>query len=175
MDSQVGNTWDTQIWRNKRCLHLEQFVVWMLVLFHGVSVLLFILLLGICSMSKSKMLSPQPTSTWRKYPGARYTSVMMLLSDLSQVTFLSFLQKYLENEKRYNYTTPKTFLEQINLYRKLFTEKTEDLKGRISRLVNGLEKLKTTAIQVDELKVVLAAQEIELHEKSIAADKLIQV
>jgi dynein heavy chain len=99
----------------------------------------------------------------------------MLLSDLSLVTSLSFLQKYLENEKRYNYTTPKTFLEQINLYRKLFTEKTEDLKGRISRLVNGLEKLKTTAIQVDELKVVLAAQEIELHEKSIAADKLIQV
>jgi dynein heavy chain len=66
-------------------------------------------------------------------------------------------------------------LEQINLYTKLFSEKTEDLKGRISRLVNGLEKLKTTAIQVDELKVVLAAQEIELNEKSIAADKLIQV
>jgi dynein heavy chain len=49
------------------------------------------------------------------------------------------------------------------------------MKGRISRLVNGLEKLKTTAKQVDELKVVLAAQEIELNEKSIATDKLIQV
>jgi dynein heavy chain len=43
------------------------------------------------------------------------------------------------------------------------------------RLVNGLEKLKTTAAQVDELKVVLAKQEIELHEKNIAADDLIRV
>jgi dynein heavy chain len=43
------------------------------------------------------------------------------------------------------------------------------------RLVNGLEKLKTTAAQVDELKVVLAKQEIELNEKNIAADDLIRV
>ena len=85
------------------------------------------------------------------------------------------LQKYLENEKRYNYTTPKTFLEQINLYRKLLSEKTEDLKGRIARLENGLEKLKTTAIEVEQLKVVLADQEVELNLRNIAADKLIQV
>ncbi|XP_069702004.1 dynein beta chain, ciliary-like [Periplaneta americana] len=87
----------------------------------------------------------------------------------------SMSHKYYENEKRYNYTTPKTFLEQINLYKKLLSEKTNDLKSRIERLVNGLEKLKTTAAQVDDLKVVLAAQEIELNEKNIAADKLIQV
>ncbi|PSN32950.1 Dynein beta chain [Blattella germanica] len=81
---------------------------------------------------------------------------------------------YLENEKRYNYTTPKTFLEQINLYGKLLAEKTNDLKSRIIRLVNGLEKLKTTAAQVDDLKVILAEQEIELNEKNLAADQLIQ-
>ena len=81
----------------------------------------------------------------------------------------------MENEKRYNYTTPKTFLEQINLYGKLLSTKTKDLKGRIVRLVNGLEKLRTTAAQVDDLKVVLAKQEIELNEKNLAADQLIQV
>jgi dynein heavy chain len=43
------------------------------------------------------------------------------------------------------------------------------------RLVNGLEKLKTSSAQVDELQVVLAQQEVELNEKNIAADKLIQV
>ena len=31
---------------------------------------------------------------------------------------------YLANERRYNYTTPKSFLEQIALYSKLLTEKT---------------------------------------------------
>ena len=91
------------------------------------------------------------------------------------LTAVSLLQKYLENEKRYNYTTPKTFLEQIHLYRKLLSEKTEDLQGRIGRLENGLEKLKTTAIQVEQLKLVLAEQEIELNVRNIAADKLIQV
>jgi hypothetical protein len=49
------------------------------------------------------------------------------------------------------------------------------LQGRIARLENGLEKLKTTAVQVEELKVVLAEQEIELSVRNIAADKLIQV
>jgi hypothetical protein len=49
------------------------------------------------------------------------------------------------------------------------------LQGRIARLENGLEKLKTTAIQVEQLKVVLAEQEIELGVRNIAADKLIQV
>jgi len=49
------------------------------------------------------------------------------------------------------------------------------LKGRIARLENGLEKLKTTAIEVEQLKVVLAEQEVELNLRNIAADKLIQV
>jgi len=49
------------------------------------------------------------------------------------------------------------------------------LQGRIARLENGLEKLKTTAMQVEQLKVVLAEQEIELNVRNIAADKLIQV
>jgi dynein heavy chain len=55
---------------------------------------------------------------------------------------------YLQNERRYNYTTPKSFLEQIALYSKLLTEKTCNLKAMIERLVNGLEKLNSCAGQV---------------------------
>ncbi|XP_049940954.1 dynein beta chain, ciliary-like [Schistocerca serialis cubense] len=84
-------------------------------------------------------------------------------------------QVYLNNEKRYNYTTPKTFLEQINLYSKLLNEKTDELQSRIIRLTNGLEKLASTAQQVDGLKETLAVQEVEVKEKNDAADKLIQV
>lgn len=39
---------------------------------------------------------------------------------------------------------------------------------------NGLEKLRSTACQVDELKAKLAVQEIELQQKNEAADKLIE-
>lgn len=55
---------------------------------------------------------------------------------------------YLTNEKRYNYTTPKSFLEQITLYQNLLSKKNSELQAKIVRLENGLEKLKSTAQQV---------------------------
>lgn len=82
---------------------------------------------------------------------------------------------YLQNERRYNYTTPKSYLEQINLYAKLLKQKSVELSGKISRLENGLDKLKSTARQVDALKVKLAIQETQLKEKNDAADALIEI
>ncbi|KAI5645013.1 dynein heavy chain and region d6 of dynein motor domain-containing protein [Phthorimaea operculella] len=84
-------------------------------------------------------------------------------------------KSYLSNERRYNYTTPKSYLEQINLYAKLVLNKTEELQAKIVRLENGLEKLRSTASQVDELKKKLAVQEIELKQKNDAADALIEM
>ncbi|XP_028172090.1 dynein beta chain, ciliary-like [Ostrinia furnacalis] len=81
---------------------------------------------------------------------------------------------YLSNERRYNYTTPKSYLEQISLYAKLVNNKTSELQAKITRLENGLEKLRSTAEQVAELKKKLAVQEIELQQKNEIADKLIE-
>ena len=66
--------------------------------------------------------------------------VHMSVNEMSKV--------YLQNDKRYNYTTPKSFLEQIALYSKLLRFNVEDLVSKISRLENGLEKLKNTSSQV---------------------------
>lgn len=82
---------------------------------------------------------------------------------------------YLTTERRYNYTTPKSFLEQISLYAKLLKNKAAQLKARVERLENGLAKLRSTAVQVDELKVKLAVQEVELQQKNEAADTLIAI
>ncbi|XP_054619934.1 dynein axonemal heavy chain 9-like isoform X3 [Dunckerocampus dactyliophorus] len=78
-------------------------------------------------------------------------------------------------ERRYNYTTPKSFLEQIKLYRSLLGQKSKDLRSKIERLENGLQKLSCTSAQVDDLKAKLAAQEVELKQKNEDADNLIQV
>ena len=59
-------------------------------------------------------------------------------------------QLYLSNERRYNYTTPKSFLEQIKLYQNLLLKKGKDLKAKMERLENGLEKLKSTSAQVSK-------------------------
>ena len=44
----------------------------------------------------------------------------------------------------------------------------------MERLEGGLEKLKNTAAQVDDLKEKLAAQEVELKQKNEDADALIK-
>uniref|UniRef100_A0A8C9J5L0 Dynein axonemal heavy chain 9 n=1 Tax=Piliocolobus tephrosceles TaxID=591936 RepID=A0A8C9J5L0_9PRIM len=84
-------------------------------------------------------------------------------------------QSYLSNEKRYNYTTPKSFLEFIRLYQSLLHRHRKELKYKTDRLENGLLKLHSTSAQVDDLKTKLAAQEVELKQKNEDADKLIQV
>ena len=55
---------------------------------------------------------------------------------------------YLAMERRYNYTTPKTFLEQIKLYQNLLSKKRSELTAKIERLEKGLTKLQSTASQV---------------------------
>ena len=81
---------------------------------------------------------------------------------------------YLTQEKRYNYTTPKSFLEQIALYKSLLARKSSELQSNMDRMENGLTKLQSTAAQVDDLKEKLKAQEIELADKNKEADALIQ-
>uniref|UniRef100_A0A8C4MJA6 Dynein axonemal heavy chain 9 n=1 Tax=Equus asinus asinus TaxID=83772 RepID=A0A8C4MJA6_EQUAS len=84
-------------------------------------------------------------------------------------------QSYLSNEQRYNYTTPKSFLEFIRLYQRLLRKNGRELKSKMERLENGLLKLHSTSAQVDDLKAKLATQEVELKQKNEDADKLIQV
>lgn len=60
-------------------------------------------------------------------------------------------RSYLSNERRYNYTTPKSFLEQIKLYQNLLLKKGTELTAKMERLQNGLQKLSSTAAQVRKL------------------------
>jgi len=61
------------------------------------------------------------------------------------------------------------------LSQNLLNRKHEELQANIVRLENGLEKLKGTSSQVEDLKAKLAAQEQELAVKNDEANKLIQV
>ncbi|MCJ8738612.1 hypothetical protein PDJAM_G00037770 [Pangasius djambal] len=82
---------------------------------------------------------------------------------------------YLLSDRRYNYTTPKTFLEQIKLYQNLLSVKRTELLSKMDRLVQGLVKLENTSAQVDDLNAKLAVQKVELKQKNEDAAKLIQV
>ncbi|CAG2194980.1 unnamed protein product [Mytilus edulis] len=110
-----------------------------------------------------EMLSPEMRESISEFMGYVHTSVNTMS------------HAYLTNERRYNYTTPKSFLEQIKLYQNLLEKQNVDLQGKIVRLENGLEKLRSTATQVDDLKSKLASQEVELAQKNEDANKLISV
>lgn len=74
---------------------------------------------------------------------------------------------YLQNEKRYNYTTPKTFLEYIFLYRKLLVDKNGEFAQRITRLQSGMAKLAECARQVDTLKVRICVESKKKKKKTV--------
>lgn len=61
--------------------------------------------------------------------------------------------RYQQNEKHFNYTTPKSFLEFMKLYDNLLGAKRRELTQKMERLDNGLQKLQTTASQVRENKL----------------------
>lgn len=62
--------------------------------------------------------------------------------------FIKVSVKYQQNEKHFNYTTPKSFLEFMKLYDNLLRQKRTELTQKMDRLENGLQKLLNTASQV---------------------------
>ena len=74
-------------------------------------------------------------------------------------------EKFLEQERRFNYTTPKTFLELIKLYKSLLLDKRGATETNIDRLSNGLDKLMKTQKDVDVLVEQAKVKAVEVAEK----------
>ncbi|MXQ83245.1 hypothetical protein E5288_WYG018809 [Bos mutus] len=72
---------------------------------------------------------------------------------------------YTELRRRY-YTTPTSYLELINLYLSMLTEKRKQLVSARERVKNGLTKLLETNVLVDKMKLDLSALEPVLLTKS---------
>ncbi|XP_061694561.1 dynein axonemal heavy chain 11 [Syngnathoides biaculeatus] len=81
--------------------------------------------------------------------------------------------RFQQNEKHFNYTTPKSFLEFMKLYGNLLGKKRTELSQKMERLENGLQKLQSTANQVEDLKAKLAVQEMELCQRNGDIEALI--
>lgn len=83
-------------------------------------------------------------------------------------------QKYKEVERRYNYTTPKSFLELINFYSLLLSKKRGDLREQTERLEKGILTLQNTQKDVAALKEDLTKTLKKVEEKKEAATVLIE-
>lgn len=79
-------------------------------------------------------------------------------------------ERYLEIERRFNYTTPKTFLEFISFYKKLLELKRNDLNGQASRLEKGIVVIQQTERDVGDLKedLVITMQKVDTKKAAAA-------
>ena len=82
-------------------------------------------------------------------------------------------EQYRLLERRYNYTTPKSFLELIAFYKVLLNKKRADLAKQTARLEKGIATLKQTHVQVAGLKEDLTKTLVRVGEKAEAATVLI--
>jgi len=83
-------------------------------------------------------------------------------------------KRFLEMERRYNYTTPKSFLELISFYMKMLCEKQSAVEVNIDRLEKGLTIMEQVQSKVEGLKEDLKITMVQVEEKKQSTDVLIK-
>jgi len=78
--------------------------------------------------------------------------------------------KILVEERRYVYTTPKSFLELIKLFKVMLNKKESELQNNKDRYETGVIKINETGEIVSKLEEELKVKSVEVAEKSKLAD-----
>ncbi|KAH8120470.1 dynein heavy chain protein 1 [Phellopilus nigrolimitatus] len=83
-------------------------------------------------------------------------------------------KKLSRRQGRYNYVTPRHYLDFIQQYVRLYNEKRDELEEQQRHLHVGLDKLKDTVTQVEELRKSLAIKRRQLEAKNAEANEKLQ-
>lgn len=81
-----------------------------------------------------------------------------------QVKVTEVCEEYFAQEKRHAYTTPKSFLELIEFYKRLLQSKRQENSDKTNRLLSGIDKIKEAGVQVQALQEVLVKESEEVEE-----------
>lgn len=82
--------------------------------------------------------------------------------------------RFLKIERRFNYTTPKSFLELISFYKKVLSDKRDNINQLIFNYERGLKILAETKNKVEFLEQDLKIKMVEVLKKSQETDVLIK-
>lgn len=82
--------------------------------------------------------------------------------------------EYKLTERRFNYTTPKSFLELITLYKTMLDNQRKKSSKMIETLENGLIKLEKTASDVAVLEERLKKQTVVVKQAKDAAEAILE-
>ncbi|KAL6300243.1 dynein heavy chain, N-terminal region 2-domain-containing protein, partial [Sparassis latifolia] len=103
-------------------------------------------------------------------PPVHRTAVVNALVNVHQ-SLHQINQRLSRRQGRYNYVTPRHYLDFINHYVRLHNEKREELEEQQRHLHVGLDKLRDTVTQVEELRKSLAIKRSQLEAKNIEANE----
>ncbi|RKO97568.1 hypothetical protein CAUPRSCDRAFT_10766 [Caulochytrium protostelioides] len=104
-----------------------------------------------------------------------YRSAVVQHMVLTHGTVEHASRQYLEVYRRYNYVTPKNYLDYISTYNSLLAEKREQNRKQCTRLDSGLQKLQESSEQLVVLNAQLAEQNVAVKEKTLACEQLLTV
>ena len=80
---------------------------------------------------------------------------------------------YMAAERRNVYTTPKSYLELIQLYQTLYKNSCDKVDAMKVRLESGLVKLRGASTQVAEMQIVLKEESVIVEQKKADTDVLL--
>lgn len=83
-------------------------------------------------------------------------------------------RKYHEMFRRHNYTTPKSYLELISLYKQLLEKRRSQLAQAKLRLESGVDKITSASCAVEELQKNLQEEQTIVEEKKATTQALIE-
>lgn len=78
-------------------------------------------------------------------------------------------------ERRFNYTTPTSYLELINFYKILLDKKRDKISDQINRLEIGLQTMKSTTEQVEGLQKLLEIKMVDVEKEKEKTNELIEI
>jgi dynein heavy chain len=82
---------------------------------------------------------------------------------------------FLQMERRYNYTTPTSYLELISFYKILLDKKRDKISDQINRLEIGLQTMKSTTEQVEGLQKLLEIKMVDVEKEKEKTNELIEI
>ena len=82
---------------------------------------------------------------------------------------------FLRMERRFNYTTPTSYLELISFYRMLLDKKRDKITDQIDRLEIGLGIMKATIEQVEGLQKLLDVKMVDVEDEKKKTGELIEI
>lgn len=83
--------------------------------------------------------------------------------------------RFLEQLRRYNYVTPKNYLDFISNYKKSLGDNRHTVDEMVDRLNGGLQKLIQAAVEVDEMQKELKEAKIVVQKATVECNELIGV